>query len=242
MAVSALAEPDRQQNPGSVRRSPDRDRDIYDDPADLASVAGQPLPADDYSDPTDGYYNNSVKLAFTGTGGSRHDALWGWSYHQAIGHIAQDVSAYRPTYLLVELGVNDVTFNSPAGALADAKTMIGKVRAVDPKVRILVANVVHRTPVCGFAYLNPAISTFNTDLAAAVPHWSTSTSPVRLVNISSGYQPATDTYDGLHPNGLGEYVIADAFATALARDFGVGKVPGARRRASRESRSSRRRR
>ena len=200
---------------------------IYDDPADLASVSGQPLPADDYADPTDGYYNSRVNAGFTGSGARRHDALWGWSYQQAKSHIARDVSAYQPAYLLIELGVNDLAYNSPAGTLADAKTLIRNARAVDPKVRILVANVVHRTPVCGFSYLNPAISTYNKDLAAAVPHWSTSKSPARLVNISGGYKPATDTYDGLHPNGLGEYVIADAFAAALARDFGVGKVPGA---------------
>ena len=63
--------------------------------------------------------------------------------------------------------------------------------------------MVHRTPICGLSYLNPAISTYHKDLAAAVPHWSTSKSPARLVNISSGYKPTTDTYDGLHPNGLG---------------------------------------
>jgi lysophospholipase L1-like esterase len=154
--------------------------------------------------------------------------LWGWSYRQAKNHIAQDVSTYQPTYLLVELGTNDLAYyNNPATTLADAKTLIRKARAVDPNVRILVANVVHRTPVCGYSYLNPAISTYNKNLAAAVPQWSTAKSPVRLVNISSGYKPATDTYDGLHPNGLGEYVIAEAFATALARDFGVGKLPGA---------------
>lgn len=200
---------------------------IYDDPAALATVNGQTPPADNYGDPTDGYYNSSINAAFTRTGASSHDALWGWTYHQAKDHIAQDVSAYQPTYLLIELGFNDLLYGSPAGTLADAKALIDNARAVDPKVRVLVASVVHRTPVCGFSYLDPAISTYNSDLAAAVPLWSTSKSPVRLVDISSGYNPSTDTYDGLHPNGLGEYVIADAFSTALARDFGVGRVPDA---------------
>jgi hypothetical protein len=31
------------------------------------------------------------------------------------------------------------------------------------------------------------------------------------------------TYDGLHPNNIGEWMIADAFANALARDFGFGR-------------------
>jgi hypothetical protein len=47
------------------------------------------------------------------------------------------------------------------------------------------------------------------------------------VDISSGYDASTMSYDGLHPNGEGEYEIADAFATALANDYGLGSVPGA---------------
>jgi hypothetical protein len=46
------------------------------------------------------------------------------------------------------------------------------------------------------------------------------------VDISTGYNPATDSYDGVHPNGEGEYLIADRFAAVLAQDFGVGHVPG----------------
>jgi hypothetical protein len=199
---------------------------IYDDPADLAAVNGQQAPADNYGDPTDGYYSSNMDGACD-LGDCAHDALWGWSYHVAKDHIAQDVSAYQPGYLLIELGFNDLAFvNTPSGTLADAKTLIDNARAVDPSVKILVANVVTRTSLCGFGNLNSTIATYNSALAAAVPGWSTSQSPVRLADISSGYNPATDTYDGLHPDGLGEYEIADAFSTALANDFGVGKVPG----------------
>ena len=200
---------------------------IYDDPSDLATVNGQPRPSDNYGDPTDGYYNASIDSTFTGLGGSYHDALWGWTYHLAKSYVAQDVSAYQPNYLLVELGFNDLAFiNSPAGTLADAKTLIDNARAVDPTIKVLIANVVTRTPLSNFPNLNSTIETYNSDLAAAVPSWSTTNSPVRMVDISSGYDPSTMTYDGLHPNGEGEYEIADAFAVVLARDFGVGTVPG----------------
>ncbi len=199
---------------------------IYDDPADLATVNGQQPPADNYGNPTDGYYNSNINGACS-LGRCAHDALWGWSYSVAKNHIAADVSAYLPNYLLIELGFNDLAFlNTPSGTVADAKTLIDNARAVDPTVKILIANVVTRTPLCGFDNLNSAIATYNSDLAAAVPGWSTSKSPVRLADISSGYDPNTMTYDGLHPNGLGEYEIADAFSTALASDFGFGSVPG----------------
>jgi hypothetical protein len=199
---------------------------IYDDPADLATIDGQQPPSDNYANPTDGYYNSSINSACS-RGQCAHDALWGWSFNVAKGHIAADVSTYQPNYLLIELGFNDLAFlNTPSGTLGDAKALIDNARAVDPTVKVLIASVVTRAPLCGFDNLNSAIATYNSDLASAVPGWSTSRSPVQLVDISSGYNPATMTYDGLHPNGLGEYEIADAFSTALADDFGLGAVPG----------------
>lgn len=200
---------------------------IYDDPVDLATVNGQTPPTDNYGNPTDGYYNSSVNSTFTGQGGSYHDALWGWTYHLAKDYVAQDVSAYQPNYLLIELGFNDLAFiNGPYGVLADAKTLIDNARAADPTIRVLIANVVTRVPLPNFPSLNATIQTYNGDLASAVPGWSTTKSPVAMVDISGGYDPATMSYDGLHPNGVGEYEIADAFATVLAQRFGVGTVPG----------------
>lgn len=201
---------------------------MYDDPASLATANGTPRPANNYSDPTDGYYNQSMNSACA-DGACAHDAMWGWTYHQAKGEVAQDVSTYQPDYLLIELGFNDLAFvNSPAGTVADAKTLIDNSRAVDPSVKILVANVVHHTPLCGYPNLDSNIDTYNADLAAAVPGWSTASSPVHLVDISSGYDPTigVDSYDGVHPDGEGEYEIADAFASALADDYGVGADPG----------------
>jgi len=52
---------------------------IYDDPGDLAAVNGQQAPADNYGDPTDGYYNSNMNGACD-LGDCAHDALWGWSY------------------------------------------------------------------------------------------------------------------------------------------------------------------
>lgn len=200
---------------------------IYDDPADLAAVNGQRGPADNYANPTDGYYNSSVDPLFL-QGGDHHDSLWGWTYHLAKGYVAQDVSAYKPNYLLIELGFDDLAWrgSKPPAILADAKTLIASVRAVDPAIRILIANVITRTPLPNLPHLDSNIEAYNAGLAAAVPGWSTARSPVKLVDISSGYNPATDTYDGAHPNGEGEYVIADAFASTLARDFGLGHIPG----------------
>ncbi|HEX6523841.1 MAG TPA: GDSL-type esterase/lipase family protein [Streptosporangiaceae bacterium] len=202
---------------------------IYDDPGDLDLVNGNPAPTDNYANPTDGYYNSTVDSQFTCFDcGENHDALWGWTYVLAQNYIGQEVKTYQPNYMLIELGFNDLAFfTSPSGTLANAKALIDDARAVDPGIKVLIANVVTRVPLPNFPTLNSTIQTYNSDLAAAVPSWSTAQSPVRMADISSGYDPGTMSYDGLHPNWRGEYEIADAFGTALAQDFGLGTVPGA---------------
>jgi hypothetical protein len=200
---------------------------IYDDPADLATVSGHNPPSDNYADPMDGYYSRSVDPEFLRSG-DHHDALWGWTYHLAKDYVAQDISAYRPDYLLVELGFDDLAFGgaSPDAMLADIMALVHNARVAEPGIKILLANVVTRTPLPALPDLDPTVATFNAALAAAVPGWSAGKSPVKLVDISSRYNPSTDSYDGVHPNGEGEYLIADAFATVLAQEFGVGHVPG----------------
>jgi hypothetical protein len=96
-------------------------------------------------------------------------------------------------------------------------------------VRIVLANVPQRTTL-GDA--NPGlpqrISDYNAALAKAAPGWSTSASPVELADLDKamGCDPkaktCATTYDGLHPNALGEYRIAQAFGTVLHKEFGIG--------------------
>jgi hypothetical protein len=45
----------------------------------------------------------------------------------------------------------------------------GHARAVDPTVKVLIANVVTRAPLCGFDNINSTIATYSSDLASAVP-------------------------------------------------------------------------
>ena len=63
-------------------------------------------------------------------------------------------------------------------------------------------------------------------LADAVWTLGTAQSPVTVVDINSPWDYSRDTYDGLHPNVRGEYVIAKAFADAISRDWGLGSSFG----------------
>lgn len=73
------------------------------------------------------------------------------------------------------------------------------------------------------------INAYNVLLQLDVPSWSTAASPVHYVDVQTPYQcrPETcpDGHDGLHPNSLGEYHIAGAFAGVLSSQFGVVAAP-----------------
>jgi lysophospholipase L1-like esterase len=159
---------------------------------------------------------------------SDHFSQWGWQAHQAMNDIQTGVTQYQPDYLLVELGFNDLGWgvSDADGLVADIKTFIARARAAKPDVRVLVANVVHRTPLPNLPGLDALITSYNTKLGPALQSVNTTASPVRLVDISTGYDPAVDAYDGLHPGGIGEYKIARAFGNVLSSQFALGPAFG----------------
>ncbi|GIE30534.1 hypothetical protein Ait01nite_035790 [Actinoplanes italicus] len=155
---------------------------------------------------------------------SDHFAQWGRQAHQTKDDIAARVGQYQPTYLLVELGFNDLGWgvSNPDGLIADIRSLVTNARASKSNIRILVANVPQRTPLDVQPDLNTKISTYNAKLGPALQALNTSVSPVRLVDFATGYDPYADAYDGLHPNPQGEHKIAKAFANVLSSQFQVG--------------------
>jgi hypothetical protein len=148
--------------------------------------------------------------------------------HQAKDVIATHVTTYAPDYLLVELGFNDLGWgvNSPAGVLSDFEWFVYHARSKNPYVKIFVANVPHRSALSNNANLPALIDDYNARLAARVPEISNAFSPIRVVDVNGPYDHSGDSYDGLHPNVRGEYVIAKAFADSLAAN-GLGPWFGA---------------
>ncbi|PYI07875.1 hypothetical protein BO78DRAFT_442365 [Aspergillus sclerotiicarbonarius CBS 121057] len=63
----------------------------------------------------------------------------------------------------------------------------------------------------------------------AIPEWSTTDSPIHLVELQENYdcEPSACPvgYDGLHPTAKGEYEIARAFSLTLVNDFKLGSSP-----------------
>ncbi|MBZ4321048.1 GDSL-type esterase/lipase family protein [Streptomyces huiliensis] len=156
------------------------------------------------------------------------------------GHPSYDVRGTAlPDLLLVELGFDDIGWlGAGADLVPTMKRFVDNARAANPNVRIVVANVPHRTTLGSANPQLPQRTTdYNTALAKAVPTWSTDASPVALADVDAAYgcdpnaTTCASTYDGLHPNALGEYRIARAFGTVLHNRFGIGSAaprePGA---------------
>ncbi len=159
---------------------------------------------------------------------SAHLARWGWTMREAKNVIGAHVSTYRPDFLFVELGFNDLgwSISSPDGLAEDVETFVANARAADPDISILLANVAQRTPLADEPDLPAKIAAYNELLTAAIPGLSTSASPVHLVDLDAHLDGTTDTYDGLHPNVRGDYAIATAFANMLFAHTLIGGIHG----------------
>jgi hypothetical protein len=103
--------------------------------------------------------------------------------------------------------------------MADIETFCLRARAANPDVQLLVANVVHRTPLREHPNLAADVALYNRRLPGRLAALSTSRSRVVLVDVARDYEPHRDTYDGVHPNDSGEIKIAKAFAGAYTAAF-----------------------
>ncbi|GII76289.1 hypothetical protein Sru01_12710 [Sphaerisporangium rufum] len=155
----------------------------------------------------------------------RHYASWGRLLREARDNIGGAVAAHRPACLMVALGFNDLAWgvSGPGALLADLAGFLDAARAAEPGMRLLVANVVHRTPLAGRPQIARDIAAYNRRLPAVLAGLSTPRSPLTLVDLAARYDPFRDSYDGVHPNASGELKIAAAFAAAYTAAPGPGR-------------------
>jgi hypothetical protein len=158
-------------------------------PQDLST--GVPLPAARHGDELDGPtamdngYAFDIEPEFLRTG-SAHFSIWGREIAQDVDIISQQIQEYRPDYLLVELGFNDLAWASrePDEALLLMEQFIDKARATSPELRFAVANVPQRSKV---GDLDIRTGQYNEKLREAIPKWSLPSSPVELVELMEAY-------------------------------------------------------
>lgn len=122
----------------------------------------------------------------------------------------------KPDVVIMHLGTNDV-WNSiaPATILSAFSTLLSQMRASNPNVKLIVAQILPMNP-SGCSVCAQNVINFN----AAIPAWvsanSTAQSPITMVDQWTGFDDAADTVDGVHPNSTtGIQKVSDKWYPAL---------------------------
>ncbi|KAI1839515.1 hypothetical protein JX266_014274 [Neoarthrinium moseri] len=177
--------------------------------------------ATDYS--TRGGYAPGVTGDFVNWG---HASWWGRKASESMIQVNTWVSNYQPDYLLVLPGFNDLGwFGSDAyGLIGNIGALVENAREAKPDIKILVGNVVDWSFINGRQDLIDSTKLYNQLLRDTIPSWVRLESPIAYVDVNANYdcrpEGCRDGYDGLHPTALGEWHIAQAFASVLKKSFG----------------------
>lgn len=129
-----------------------------------------------------------------------------------------------PDTVSIMIGINDLgdNNNSANQVVADIGTMINQLRACNPNVRIHVNRLLYTNQTQA---MKDAVDAVNGQLQtlANTKNTASATSPVWIIDASTGFNPVTQTYDAVHPNTAGEAYVGDRIAAAL----GIIETPSA---------------
>jgi len=118
------------------------------------------------------------------------------------GSLLSWATAAQPDVVLIHLGTNDLIQNkSVAGTVAQMGQVIDTLRAANPRVRILLAQII---PMRWQGVTYATVAQFNAALPALAVGRFQPFSPIRLVDQYTGFDVVADTHEGIHPNAGGE--------------------------------------
>lgn len=135
------------------------------------------------------------------------------------------LAATRPDIVLMHLGTNDLWGGTiSTGAILTAySTLVDQMRASNPDMKILVAQIIPMEPANCTGCAERVVALDN-----AIPGWaagkSTTRSPITVVDQWTGFTAATDTNDGVHPIDSGFRKMSDRWYPALTAAIG-GTTP-----------------
>jgi lysophospholipase L1-like esterase len=111
------------------------------------------------------------------------------------------------------LGTNDLIHSKTLkGTIERVELVINQLRADNDEVVIMLAKI---TPIpATFANVD-STKQYNVLIPELASRLSTSKSPVIVVDLNSGFNSNTFTYDSLHPNQAGEKFIAKRWFDAI---------------------------
>lgn len=145
-----------------------------------------------------------------------HEGHSGWTAGQVANFLPSWLTGYTLDIALIHLGTNDLGNNGGVdGALFGLTQVVERLRSANPNVHLYVAHII---PVS--SAWSPVASAAVSDLNDRLSSWASGlqmeSSPIRLVDQHSGFSVDSDTYDGAHPNSIGEEKIAQRWFDALS--------------------------
>jgi lysophospholipase L1-like esterase len=125
--------------------------------------------------------------------------------NQLVGWLA----ATLPDVVIMHFGTNDVWNNrSPATILTAFSKLVDQMRASNPSMKVLVAQIIPMNPSNCAECAQRVVA-----LNQAIPGWAagktTAASPITVVDQWTGFNTGSDTTDGVHPNAAGDQKISD---------------------------------
>ncbi|KAI0517822.1 carbohydrate esterase family 3 protein [Xylaria bambusicola] len=138
------------------------------------------------------------------------------------GQLVGWLQANPADVVTMHLGTNDIGWLNPPvdQILATFTRLVGVMRDSNPKIKIIVAQIIPSTNVIW----NTAI----TNLNQAIPAWAQglnkTESPIWVVDQNTGIDPVADLRDGLHPNLAGDEKMANVWYPGLINALRAAKT------------------
>jgi lysophospholipase L1-like esterase len=128
------------------------------------------------------------------------------------GNIKAWAPAFKPDLAIIHLGTNDCRGGAtPAQIQGSLAGIIGHLRAANPQVKLVVAQIITNRD----ATANARVKAFNATIPAWAAGLSTATSPLVVVDQASGWDTKAHLRDDFHPNATGAQRMAQRFLTAV---------------------------
>lgn len=143
----------------------------------------------------------------------KHEGYGGKNAEFVAEMLEKNFPKHVADVVLIHAGHNHFSEEKPvAGIIAAHESMIRTARAANPRVIVLVAQVITSGKLPKYAYLTE----LNAEIEELASKLNTPQSPVVAVNMADGFDWRTDTIeDQVHPNATGASKMADKWFAAL---------------------------
>ncbi|MBC8109260.1 MAG: carbohydrate-binding protein [Anaerolineae bacterium] len=141
-----------------------------------------------------------------------HEGHSGFTTADIKAQIANWALSAQPDVVLIHLGTNDMRFGMGTNtAINNIEDIIDILRSVNPNVKIVLAKLIPAGDAAP-----GAIENFNDRIPSLVNLMNTVQSRIIMVDQYTGFNLELDSDDALHPNDLGDRLMADRWYAQLA--------------------------